>query len=142
MKITKRGYWIIGGLSVAGLAITFLLINNKRKNKMYKQINDTLDGKTSDSTYAVADLTKMPDAKFPLKIGSYGKQVAQVQLALNKKFGTNLDVDGKYGENLSDALCSNVFNLCTGVQLQARKYTLSQSDYDTIIKETKPTIWR
>ena len=116
-KITKGQ---IGGIVAGSLAIsliTFVVIRRNKNKKLIKQINDILEAKipdpnqTGSQTILSADeLKKLPVGNFPLKIGDKNQKVSDVQMALNKKYGSGISVDGKYGESTFVSMCSNIWN--------------------------------
>lgn len=117
MKLTKGQ---IGGI-VAGVVaislITFVVIRRNKNKKLIKEINDILDSKVPDPNKSgsqviltQAQLGTLPNGNFPLKIGDKNKKVYDVQMALNRKFGSGIDADGKYGESTFQSMCSNVWN--------------------------------
>lgn len=56
-----------------------------------KPVTKTIEGKTA------------PIIKFPLKFGSSGYGVSQVQKYLNQKYSAGLRVDGDWGSNTNNA---------------------------------------
>jgi hypothetical protein len=107
---------IIAGVVVASL-ITYIVIRRNKNKKLIKEIDDILMAKVTDpnqtgsQTILSPDQYKaLPDGNFPLKIGDKNKKVHDVQMALNRKFGANINVDGKYGESTFVAMCSNIWN--------------------------------
>lgn len=116
-KITKGQ---ISGIIAGALAIsliTFVVIRRNKNKKLIKQINDILEAKIPDPNQTGSqiilppeELKKLPLGNFPLSIGDKNQKVSDVQLALNKKFGSNISVDGKYGESTFVSMCSNIWN--------------------------------
>lgn len=136
--MNKKHIYIGAGVIIAG-TITYIVINRIQNKKSIASINSQLDGKnppanTSTGTGTKTTVVALPDASFPLKVGSYGKQVQKLQEALNAKYGTNLVTDGKFGDATVDALCKNFYSLCFSVT-QGRLYTLSQTDYDKLVNK-------
>ena len=117
MKITKGQ---IGGIVAGVLAlsiVTFIVIRRKKNKKVIKEINDIIDAKIPDpnTTGSQVIITpeerdKLPVGSFPLKIGDKNRKVYDVQMALNKKYGSGISVDGKYGESTFSSMCSNIWN--------------------------------
>jgi hypothetical protein len=110
----------IGGI-VAGVVIisiiTFVVIRRNKNKKLIKQLNDILDSKVADPNQSGSQVIiskteydKLAVGNFPLKIGDKNKKVYDVQMALNRKFGSGIDVDGKYGESTFVSMCSNIWN--------------------------------
>lgn len=143
---------IIGVSSAVVLGtVIFILINRSNKEKAAKLINDILDAKVTDpnasnSGQVVINKTAydaLPAGNFPLKVGDKNKKVYAVQMALNKTFGSSIDLDGKYGESTFVTMCSKIWNTgvftskytdCydTGLSGVTRK-SITQADYDKII---------
>lgn len=150
-KLTKpQIYAIIGGVVVASI-ITFVVIRRRKNKKLIKQINDILDSKVVDPNVSAgtniitpSQLNALPKGNFPLKIGDKNQKVYAVQQALNKKFGSNIDMDGKYGESTFQSMCSNVWNKgfgssyyasCFNVGLSgASRRTITQRDWEELQK--------
>ncbi len=118
MKLNKQQIIIaISSTVVLGTAI-FLIINRNKKIAKEKEINDILDATVKDPSQTNAgqviipktELDKLPDGKFPIKIGEKSKKVYAMQQALNKTYGTSIDLDGKYGESTFVTLCTNLWN--------------------------------
>lgn len=116
-KITKGQ---ISGIVAGALAIsliTFVVIRRNKNKKLIKQINDILEAKIPDPNQTGSqkilppeELKKLPVGSFPLKIGDKNQKVYDVQMALNRKFGSGIDADGKYGESTFVSMCSNIWN--------------------------------
>jgi hypothetical protein len=68
-----------------------------------------------------------------LKIGDKNKKVHALQQLLNTNFGSNLDLDGKFGQGMYSVLCDNYWSVC-GASVGLYKRTISQSDVDEIKK--------
>jgi hypothetical protein len=118
MKKLSKGQigGIIAGAVVISL-ITFVVIRRNKNKKLIKELNDILDSKVPDPNKSgsqiiltPAQLGTLPNGNFPLKIGDKNKKVYDVQMALNRKFGSGIDADGKYGESTFQSMCSNIWN--------------------------------
>ena len=119
---------IIGGV------IIYLIVNKNAKKKMIMQINEVLDGKVSETDLKPEQIAALPNLKFPLKLGAYGKQVADIQRAMNVKYGLSLKIDGKLGQDTLEALCKYYFTTCVSwIPLQWSTYTISAEDYNKIV---------
>lgn len=110
--------WIYIGLGVVavGATIGFISYRNKKavKDALSKSDN-TLEGSggsKGSETYE-AGTEEQSSVQFKpsvlltpttMKIGSKGRPVALIQSYMNYKYGTNLNVDGRYGSELRDAL--------------------------------------
>jgi hypothetical protein len=117
MALDKRKKLAIVGGVVALSVITFVIIRRRKNAKLIKDINDILDAKIPDPNQTnsggiipPAEAKALAEGNFPLKIGDKNKKVYDVQMALNKKFGSGIKVDGKYGESTFQSMCSNVWN--------------------------------
>jgi len=116
-KLTKpQIYAIVGGVMALSV-ITFVIIRRRKNKKLIKDINDILDAKVKDpnqtGTQTVlppSEVAKLPVGNFPLAIGDKNQKVHAVQMALNRKFGSGIDADGKYGESTFVSMCKNLWN--------------------------------
>jgi len=137
-------YAIVGTIAVLSV-ITFIVVRRNKNKILINQINDILDSKVKDPNaptgqviISQADLKKLPIGNFPLKIGDKNQKVYALQQALNKNYGTNISLDGKFGVELYKILCDNYFNWgCTVIPFGAvniYKRTISSADFDAISK--------
>lgn len=136
---TKNIIMITGAVAIMGTAI-FIVINGPKKKKLAQKINDILDAKIVDpnkpagqAIISSADMAKLPVGNFPLKVGDANQKVYALQQALNRNYGTSLDLDGKFGQGLYKVLCDKYFNYgCTvlGKAIYDRK--IESSDMDAI----------
>lgn len=133
-------YIIAGSVLVLGTAC-FILINRSNKKKDLKIINDILDGNVKDPNQgggqvviSTADLNKLPIGYFPLKRGDKNQKVAALQKALNKAYGTSVSIDGTFGKETYDILCSKYFTLpCPPLSLGlSASRTISASNFEDI----------
>ena len=118
MKKLNKGQ--IGGIIAGAVVIsiiTFVVIRRNKNKKLIKQLNDILDAKIVDPNQSGSQVIiskteydKLPVGNFPLKIGDKNKKVYDVQMALNRKYTSGIDVDGKYGESTFVSMCSNIWN--------------------------------
>lgn len=140
MKLNKRQ--IIGyGALVVSIGAIIYVINNKKKNEvLINKIIAILDGKAEDPSnpkmggqvvLPASEYSKLPNGNYPLKIGDKNKKVYALQELLNKNFGSNLDLDGKFGQGLYSVLCDKYWSVC-GISIGSYKRTISQSDVDEI----------
>lgn len=133
---------IIGytALAIGVGAIVYMFINKRKNTKLVEEINEILDGQKEDPSkkpdggqvvLGKTDYDKLPVGKFPLKIGDKNKKVYDLQKYLNANYGSNLDLDGKFGQGMYSVLCNNFWTLCgTSVGYYGR--SISQSDFDEI----------
>ena len=134
---------IITSVIIAG-AITYLIVNHRRKQKMIQQINDVLDGKITQAQAIagqtgsdVTPVAGLPTLSFPLKLGDKGQQVLEIQQSMNRKYGLSLKTDGALGEDTLKAMCKYYFSSCSSyVPLQWTLYTVSAEDYNTIVNKS------
>lgn len=131
---TKNGFLITGSLAIMGTAI-YIIIQAPKKKAMIQKINDILDAKIKDPNSSMAQniissdaLSKLPAGNFPLKVGDANQKVYALQQALNKNYGTSLDLDGKFGQGLYKVLCDKYFDYGCSV--------LGKSVYDRKIEST------
>jgi len=118
MKKLNKGQ--IGGIIAGAVVIsiiTFVVIRRNKNKKLIKQLNDILESKVADPNQSgsqkiisKAEKDKLAVGNFPLKIGDKNQKVYDVQMALNRKYGSGIDVDGKYGESTFVSMCSNIWN--------------------------------
>ena len=96
---------ILIGLSVLGTGVAGFLGWNYLKNK--KKANQEEDF-SSDSESPSVTTASVKNDSFPLKRGSKGNRVTQLQNALVKKFGASIlpkyGVDGMFGQEVETAL--------------------------------------
>lgn len=137
-------YAIIGTVAVLSV-ITFIVIRRNKNKILMNQINDILDSKIKDPNAPLGqviisqvEFKKLPIGTFPLKVGDKNQKVYALQVALNKNYGTNISLDGKFGVELYKILCDKFFNYgCTiipfgGVNIYKRK--IDSTDFDEILK--------
>jgi len=134
--MTRRQKYILAGVVLVGAATTFIIINRNKKKKQIKAINDILDQKVATGGQVQIPkeaVDKLPDGKWPLKIGDKNKKVLALQQALNRNYGTTVDVDGSFGQGLYKALCDKYFNYgCTVLGAPVYVRSIEQSDFDQI----------
>lgn len=140
MKAEKRK--IIGyvALAVSVGAIAYILSNKKKNEKIIQEINDILDGTKPDPqkkqmggqvVIQKSVYDKLPAGSFPLAIGQKNKKIYDLQKLLNDNYGSNLDLDGKFGQGMYSVLCDKFWKFC-GASIGIYKRTISQSDFDEI----------
>jgi hypothetical protein len=139
-KILKNRAFIWGSATVVVGTIAYILINRYTKSREIDNIYEVLE--TGGGLPPKVKREDLPDAKFPLKIGSVGKQVWDIQQALNKKYDAQLTVDGRMGQSTLNSLCKNVFKACLPLDIQARQYTVDNNDYSIIMNDPQPKIYR
>ncbi len=103
---------IISSVAVVSAIAYIIYKRNDNKTKI-KVINDILDGAIKDpntgggqNILSPADISKLPIGSFPLRVGDKNQKVAALQQALNKNYGTSIDVDGKFGEGTFNIVCT------------------------------------
>ncbi len=157
MQLTRRNITIGAATTVILSTVIFLIINRKRKIAKAKEIKDIVHANIKDPSQTNAgqviikssDLASLPDGKFPIKIGDKSKKVYAMQQALNKTYGTSIDLDGKYGESTFVTLCSNLWDkgvlssyeascIDHGVPTLANptgrtRRMITQKDYDAVV---------
>jgi hypothetical protein len=138
----RQIYAIIGTVAVLSV-ITFVVLRRNKNKILIKEINDILDSKVKDPNaptgqviISQVELKKLPVGNFPLKVGDKNQKVYALQQALNKNYGTNISLDGKFGVELYKILCDKYFNYgCTVVGAVNLYYrTISSVDFDEISK--------
>lgn len=140
---TKNIILITGALAVVGTGI-YIAVRAPIKKAMAQKINDILDAKIKDPNQSVGqtiisatDLAKLPVGNFPLKVGDANQKVYALQQALNRNYGTSIDLDGKFGQGLYKVLCDKYFNYgCSliGLGIPINTYTrkIESTDMDAI----------
>ncbi len=103
-KTQNKRKIILIGLSVLGTGVAGFLGWNYLKKKKANQEEDT----TSFTETASVNTAPVKNDSFPLKRGSKGNRVTQLQNALVKKFGASIlpkyGVDGMFGKEVEAAL--------------------------------------
>lgn len=113
----KKAVLIISLLAAAFAAFIVIFPDkNPLKKWLKKPATDTDDNNAAAPGSKPAATSQQPAAAdsyrlgFPLKQGSKGTYVAAIQAALNKKYFTNLVIDGIFGPKTYRALSVNGFN--------------------------------
>ncbi len=116
MENRKKIIITVSILTVAGIA-AFVIIRRKKNKIAIQAINDILDSKVADPNQSgtqviipKSEYDKLPAGKFPIRFGDKGKLVYNIQVLINRKYGTTIALDGKYGDSTFQAMCSNVWN--------------------------------
>jgi len=131
------GYTTLAFIIGVGIAIA---VRRKKNAKLIDEINGILDGTKEDPSKPKGsgqvdlnktDLDKLPAGNFPLKVGDKNKKVYDLQRTMNQVYGTNLDMDGKFGQGLYSALCDKFWTFC-GSNVGYYGRTISQKDFDEI----------
>jgi hypothetical protein len=142
-KLNKRQIYAIVGTVAVLSVITFIVLRRNKNKIIIKEINDILDSKVKDPNaptgqviISQADLKKLPVGTFPLKVGDKNQKVYALQQALNKNYGTNISLDGKFGVELYKILCDKYFNYGCSIVGIANTYTrtISSANFDEISK--------
>lgn len=126
-----RKYILIGSSAITIIAFVWIMFNRSKKKKEIAEMLAIFGGGITDPA-----VVELPEGRFPLKFGDKNLKIAKLQKVLNKKYNSNLDIDGKFGQSTADVLCKKFFPTCqswlpTG-QYQARQYEISQIEYDTL----------
>lgn len=135
---SKKGKFILIGLgTVAVGTLSFFGYRYYQKQKQKKLSATLRNDETSFAKSVMPTIVQPPRTTsnytpsysapsigtgFPLKIKSRGALVGKVQAALNKRFGTNIDVDNIFGPQTQNALKSKGFPT-----------TIDQATYDKIV---------
>ena len=148
MKTTHKLALGVSAVLVAG-TVTAIVLNRVRKKKLIAEINEILDGgkpAPADGSQVVIpknEYEKLPIGNFPLKYGDKNKKVFALQKALNSRYGTKLDIDGKFGAGTYSALCKNYFSVCApvieSVYLTATRREVTQANFDEITTKKATT---
>jgi hypothetical protein len=142
MKLNTKQKIAIGVGIALVIGGVYVIYQRNQKVKEIKLINDILDAKVSDPNkpsgqviISNAEISKLPIGQFPLKFGSKSQKVYELQRALNQKYGTSIDLDGKFGQSTATALCKNYFKTCF-TDVQSRLYEVTNEDL-TKIRQSK-----
>jgi hypothetical protein len=140
MKLSTKQKVAIGvgvALVIGGIYVVY---NRNQKAKEIKALNDILDAKVVDPNKPTGqviigntELSKLPIGQYPLKFGSRSQKVFELQRALNQKYGTSIDLDGKFGQSTASALCKHYFKTCF-TDVQSRLYEITNEDLSKIKK--------
>ena len=142
--MAKKNYtlaYIGGAVAITGI-IALVVIRSKNKKKI-QDINDILDSKIKDpnasstgqTIISKSDRDKLPNGRFPLKFGDKNKKVYDLQVLINKKYGLNIDLDGRFGQSTASALCKNYYTLCY-TDIQSRLYEITENDFRNLSKSS------
>lgn len=146
---TKYLLWGLGAVAVAtGGFFLFKHLQEKKDEKEAEDLDQGTDSSGSDS-HGSASPVRRPSSKkptvynqFPLKYGSKGTLVRDIQSVLNKRFKAGIDVDGDWQGETENAL--KKFKLPTSFDSQAyAKFiagTSSKSE-DKKSGKRKPTVY-
>ena len=143
MALTKREKWAMVGGAVVLSTIVFVLIRRNKNAIMIKQINAILDGKKREEGAPSGQIiltnqqaSQLPIGSFPLKVGDKNRKVYDLQMNLNRNYGTQISADGKFGTELYKILCDKFWNYgCTVLGIANMYYrTISSADFDEIAK--------
>ncbi len=134
--MTTRNKNIIIASSLVGGIILYILVNKHIKNKEIEKILSIVDGTTTapgQNAIPKSEYDLLLEGNFPLKLADKNKKVYVLQQNMNTKYGSNLDLDGKFGQGLYNALCENYWwkPCLPGVYI----YDIEQSDFDEIKKK-------
>ena len=135
----KETLIVAGTLAIVGVGI-YIVLQAPKKTAMIQKINDILDAKIKDPNAGVGQtiisatsLAALPAGNFPLKVGDANQKVYALQQALNKNYGTNLDLDGKFGQGLYKVLCDKYFDYgCSVLGLPVYTRKIESTDFDAI----------
>lgn len=149
MKLTKEHkIAIVSAVLVTGV-VTYILINRSKKKKQILEIEKILSGEKRDPNapsgqlvLTTTQIAQLPSkGGFPFKIGNKHQKIAGIQQLLNKKFGSNIDVDGVYGESTYQSMCKNVWSvgilnneLTSCRNWDGSRKDITQEDYNSLNK--------
>lgn len=136
---------VLYGSAIALIGLTGYIIWNKHeKKKDIKYINDVLDGAVADPTTGGAQkiitptqAAALPDGIFPIKFGDKNKKVLALQQALNRKYQSGIDQDGRAGISTYNSICKNYLTFCkSGISDTLTIKTvgdISNEDYNKLV---------
>lgn len=154
---TKVLLWVGGGvIAIVGGYLLYDKLKHDSKKNLGDDIDDLISSGTALPAPATSSTTSKPSGGsklkkpaiaynvFPLKYGSKGTTVRDLQTALNKHYGAKIDVDGDWGDQTRDALKAKGFPITIDVQTLAKiaagtygKKQDSESDKKNDDKDTK-----
>lgn len=106
--MTKKNIMIFSVLVAISLiagGIYYFGIKRKTLKSLFKKRGEVEDEdikKAEQGVPVVSKFCKRGD-DFPIRHGSCGDRVRQLQIVLNKNYNEKLDMDGKYGDDSEDA---------------------------------------
>lgn len=140
MKLNTKQKIAIGVGVALVVGAVFIAYQRNKKAKEIKILNDIIDAKIEDPNkpsgqviISNTELSKLPVGQFPLKFGTKSQKVFELQRALNQKYGTTIDLDGKFGQSTATALCKHYFKSCF-TDVQSRLYEITNEDLTKIKK--------
>lgn len=103
------------------------------------KVNPKYDTKDQKNKKILEKVKNLPEGYFPLKVGDRNKKVARLQDALNRAYGLNITVDGLFGQETRDALCTNYIGFFRKA-VDCAPFTdleIDAEDYANILKKAK-----
>lgn len=117
MKVSKRNLYVGIGLALTIGGVLYVVNRRKKNERKIQQIKDILDQKVADPNTGSGqkvilknEYDALPMGQYPIKFGQRNKRVYEIQKLLNRKYGTSIDLDGRYGESTWNALCDKVWD--------------------------------
>lgn len=103
------------------------------------KVNPKYDTKDPRNKKQLEKVKNLPEGYFPLVPGDKNKKVARLQDALNRAYGLNITVDGLFGQETKNALCTNFIGFFRKAIDCAPGTTLEidEEDYANILKKAK-----
>ncbi len=130
---TKVLLWVGGGVvAVVGGYLLYNKIKHDSKKNLGEDIDDLIASGAALPAPAASSTASKPSGSskpkkpaiaynvFPLKYGSKGTTVRDLQTALNKHYGAKISVDGDWGNQTRDALKANGLPSTIDVQILAK----------------------
>ncbi len=135
---------VMYGSAVVLLGLTaYIIWNKQQKKKDIQYIYDVLNGAVADPSagpgqrvLTKSEASSLPDGTFPLKFGQKNKKILALQQALNKKYSSGIDADGRYGISTANSICKNYLFACTTGSDSITKQlagSISNEDYTKIV---------
>jgi hypothetical protein len=143
MALTKQEKWALFGGGLALSVFIFVVVRRAKNKVLIKKINDILDRKVREEgspsgqvILTQQQINALPIGSFPLKVGDKNRKVYDLQINLNRNYGTQISADGKFGTETYKILCDKYFNYGCTVVGMANIYprTISSADFDAIAK--------
>lgn len=144
-KTKKYLLWGLGAVAVAtGGFFLFKHLQEKKEEKALDDLKDAVNEEDSElpESHGSASTVRTPSSskptvynQFPLKYGSKGTLVRDIQTVLNKRYKAGIDVDGVWKDQTEGAL--KKYNLPTSFDSQAYAKLVAGSSKSDSKKTTK-----
>lgn len=130
-------YLALGGALLTGV-LSAAIVRKKQNQKEYDKVFASIQGLGQTGSLGQdlsTDTSSLPNTPPPFNFGDSSRQIALLQQAMNRKYNSQLTINGTFDAALADELCVNYFHSCFGWYPDSIKqnYSVSQTDYDSIL---------